>query len=77
VFEEVRRRYGFVGLGYVAIPDHTHPYQQPEKGDPSRVMQAMKPGFSRSVLTSVRKRRVAVQRELFAVRSEQVAAPLL
>jgi hypothetical protein len=25
VFEEVRRRYGFVGLGYVAIPDHTHP----------------------------------------------------
>jgi len=35
-------------------------------------MQAMKPGFSRGVLTSVRKRRVAVQRELFAVRSEQV-----
>ena len=25
VLEEVRRRYGFVGLGYVAIPDHTHP----------------------------------------------------
>jgi hypothetical protein len=35
-------------------------------------MQAMNPGFSRSLLTSVRKHRMAVQRELFAVRSEQV-----
>jgi hypothetical protein len=36
------------------------------------VMQAMKPGFSRSLLTSVPKQRMAAQRELFAVRSKQV-----
>jgi putative transposase len=72
-FEEVRRGYGFVVVGYVAMPDHIHILvSEPEKGDPSRVMQAIKQGFSRRVLKSVRKRRVAAQKELFAVGAEHV-----
>jgi putative transposase len=72
-FEEVRRGYGFVVVGYVAMPDHIHiVVSEPEKGDPSRVMQAIKQGFSRRVLKSVRKRRVAAQQELFAVGAEHV-----
>jgi putative transposase len=73
VLEEVRQRYGFVLVGYVAMPDHIHLLiSEPEKGDPSRVMQAIKQGFSRRVLKSVRKRRGAGQQELFAVGSEHV-----
>jgi putative transposase len=55
------------------MPDHIHLLiSEPEKGDPSRVMQAVKQGFSRRVLKSLRKRRVAAQQELFAVGSEHV-----
>jgi transcription initiation factor IIF auxiliary subunit len=45
---------------------------EPEKGDPSRVMRAIKQGFSWRVLKSARKRRDAAQQELFAVGSEHV-----
>ncbi len=73
VFEEVRQRYRFVVVGYVVMPDHIHLLiSEPEKGDPSRVMQAIKQGFSRRVLKAVRKRRVATPPELFAVKSEHV-----
>jgi hypothetical protein len=50
---------------------------EPEKGGPSRVMQAIKPGFSRRVLKSLRKRRVAAQQELFAVGREHVWCPII
>jgi REP element-mobilizing transposase RayT len=73
VFEKVRQRYGFVVVGYVVMPDHIHLLiSEPEKGDPSRVMQAIKQGFSRRVLKSLRQRRVAAQQELFALGSEPV-----
>ena len=73
VFEEVRQRYDFVVVGYVALPEHIHLLiSEPEKGDPARVMQAIKQGFSRRVLKSVRKRRVSGQQELFAVGAEHV-----
>jgi REP element-mobilizing transposase RayT len=73
VFEEVRQRYRFVVSGYVVMPDHIHLLIiEKEKGDPSRVMQALEQGFSRRVLKSVRRRRVAAQQELFAVGSEHV-----
>jgi putative transposase len=73
VFEQVRERYRFVVVGYVVMPDHIHLLiSEPEKGDPSRVMQAIKQGFSRRVLKSVRKRRVAAQQELLAVGAEHV-----
>jgi putative transposase len=55
------------------MPDHIHLLiSEPEKADPSRVMQAIKPGFSRRVLKSLRQRRVAAQQELFAVGPEHV-----
>jgi len=73
VFEAVRQRYSFVVVGYVVMPDHIHLLiSEPEKGDPSRVMQAIKQGYSRRVLKAVRKRRVAGQQELFAVGCEHV-----
>ena len=73
VFEEVRQRYRFVAVGYVVMPDHIHLLiSEPERGDPSGVMQAIKQGFSRRVLKSLRKRRVATQQELFAVGAEHV-----
>ena len=73
VFEEVRQRYGFVVVGYVGMPDHIHLLiSEPERDNPSRVMQAIKQGFARRVLKSLRKRRVTAQLELFAVGSEHV-----
>jgi len=73
VFEQVRQRYDFVVVGYVVMPDHIHLLiSEPGKGDPSRVMQAIKQGFAGRVLKSLRQRRVAAQLELFAVGSEHV-----
>jgi putative transposase len=57
VLEHVRQRYGFVVVGYVVMPEHIHLLiGEPEKGDPSRVMQALKQGFARRVLKALRKR---------------------
>jgi putative transposase len=51
VLEQVRQRYGFVVLGYVVMPEHFHLLvSEPEKADPSVVMQALKLGFARRVL---------------------------
>jgi putative transposase len=72
VFEEVRQRYGFVVVGYVAMPDHIHLLiSEPEKGD-SLVMQALKQGFSRRVLKSLRKSQVAAQQGSREAGSEHV-----
>jgi hypothetical protein len=38
---------------------------EPEKSDPSKVMQAIKQGFARRVLKQVRQRRKSDQSELF------------
>lgn len=55
VLEQVRRRYHFVLLGYVVMPEHVHLLiREPERGDPSRVMQAIKQGFARRLLTRLR-----------------------
>ena len=73
VLEQVRQRYGFVVVGYVVMPEHIHLLiGEPEKGDPSRVMQAVKQGFSRQVLKASRQRRVGGQQELFGVGAEHV-----
>jgi len=48
VLEQVRRRYGFVVLGYVIMPEHLHLLiGEPERGSPSTVMQALKQGWAR------------------------------
>jgi len=52
VLEGVRRRYRFVVVGYVVMPEHVHLLLgEPERGNPSVVMQALKQGFARRCLS--------------------------
>ena len=51
VLERVRRRYHFAVVGYVVMPEHVHLLLgEPERGNPSVVMQALKQGFARRLL---------------------------
>jgi putative transposase len=51
VLEQVRQRYSFVVVGYVVMPEHFHLLiSEPEKGDPSVVIQALKVGFVRRLM---------------------------
>src|SRR5580704_8268543 len=51
VLEQVRRRYGFVVVGYVVMPEHVHLlFSEPERGDPSVVMKVLKQSFTRRLL---------------------------
>ncbi len=55
VLEHVRRRYHFVVVGYVVMPELIHLLvSEPERGDPSTVMQAVKQGFARRILGRLR-----------------------
>ncbi len=55
VLERVRRRYRFVVVGYVVMPEHVHMLlSEPERGEPSKVMQAIKQGFARRLLGKLR-----------------------
>ncbi len=57
VMEQVRRRYRFVVVGYVVMPEHVHLlFSEPERGNPSAVMQAIKQGFARRLLRRLRSR---------------------
>ena len=57
VLEQVRRRYHFVLVGYVVMPEHIHLLlSEPERGNPSKVMQAVKQGFARRILGRLRSR---------------------
>jgi putative transposase len=50
VLEQVRRRYQFVVVGYVVMPEHFHLLiSEPEKGNPSTVIQALKLGIVRQL----------------------------
>ena len=51
VLEQVRRRYNFIVVGYVAMPEHFHLLiGEPERGTQSTVMQVLKQRFARTVL---------------------------
>jgi putative transposase len=55
VLEQVRVRYRFVVAGYVVMPEHVHLLLgEPPHGDPSVVMQALKQGFARRLLSRLR-----------------------
>jgi putative transposase len=55
VLERVRLRYHFVVVGYVVMPEHVHLLlSEPERGNPSTVMQAIKQGFARHLLGELR-----------------------
>ncbi len=56
VLEQVRRRYRFLVLGYVVMLEHVHLLiSEPERDNPSTVMQAIKQGFARRLLARLRK----------------------
>ena len=55
VLEQVRQRYHFVVGGYVVMPEHVHLLiSEPERGNPSTVMQSIKQGFARRLLARLR-----------------------
>ena len=57
VLERVRRRYHFAVVGYVVMPEHVHLLlSEPERRNPSVVMQALKQSFARHLLHKVRSR---------------------
>jgi len=55
VLEQVRKRYHFVIVGYVVMPEHVHLLlSEPDRANPSVVMQALKQGFARRLLRKLR-----------------------
>jgi hypothetical protein len=65
VLEQVRRHYQFVVVGYVVMPEHVHLLiSEPERKNPSIVIQAIKLSFTRRVLAELRRRRNARQASL-------------
>jgi putative transposase len=65
ILEQVRRKYRFVVLGYVVMPEHVHLLMsEPETGTPSDVMRVLKQRSARALLPR-RKRRDPRQRVLF------------
>jgi putative transposase len=57
ILEQVRRSYRFVVVGYVVMPEHVHLLLgEPERGNPSVVMQVLKQRFVRRLLRSDRRR---------------------
>jgi putative transposase len=66
VLEQARKRYEFVVVGYVVMPEHVHLLiSEPQIKNPSTVMQALKLGFARRVLAQARRRRNPSQASLF------------
>jgi len=65
VLEQRRRRYRFVVVGHVVMPEHIHLLiTEPEFGAPSTVMQVLKQRTARALLPK-RKRSNPRQRDLF------------
>jgi putative transposase len=65
ILEQTRRRYHFVVVGYVVMPEHIHLLiTEPEAGNPSTVMQVLKQRTARTLLPK-RKRRNLRQRDVF------------
>lgn len=67
ILEQVRRRYQFVVVGYVVMPEHIHLLiSEPQDRTPSNVMQALKLGFARRALGQLRRRSHPAQGAWFA-----------
>lgn len=50
VLDRVRERFGFELIGYVVMPEHVHLLMsEPERGNPSKVLQVLKQRVSRSL----------------------------
>ena len=58
ILDDVRRRYDFLLVGYVVMPEHIHLLMsEPKIGTPSTVMQALKQRVSRLLRRKPRRRR--------------------
>lgn len=72
VLESVRRRYGFIVVGYVAMPEHVHLLlSEPQRGNPSVVMQALKQGFVRRLLGRLRRAADPRQSSLWSTAADE------
>src|SRR5579863_7284933 len=55
VMEQIRRRHQFVVVGYVVMPEHVHLlFTEPERGNPSLALAALKQTFARRLLRELR-----------------------
>jgi putative transposase len=51
ILEDARKKYRFVVVGYVAMPEHFHLLMsEPQVGDPSKAMQVIKQRFAQRIL---------------------------
>ena len=72
ILEQVRRSYGFVVAGYVLMPEHVHLLiGEPERGNPSVVIQVLKQRFARWWLRDQRMRHNPAQAHLQDASPEQ------
>src|SRR5882757_9927598 len=56
ILDQVRSRHHFQLIGYVIMPEHVHPLlSEPERGNPSKVLQVLKQGVSRVLRKRPRK----------------------
>ena len=59
IFEQVRRKYKFEVVDYVVMPEHFHILiGEPEKENPSSVLQTLKQTVARLLLKPARRRRL-------------------
>ncbi|HZL69296.1 MAG TPA: transposase [Candidatus Limnocylindrales bacterium] len=73
VLEQVRRRYRWVVLGYVVMPEHVHLLvSEPQQRPLATAMQALKLGFARRVLAEQRRRRRGAQADLFEHSAQRI-----
>ena len=62
ILDQVRQRYAFVVLGYVVMPEHFHLLiSEPQRGNPSTVMQVLKQRFAHRLLKFSRSTQSAAQ----------------
>ena len=55
VLEQVRQRHQFVVVGYVVMPEHVHLlFTEPDRGNPSLVLAALKQTFAHRLLRELR-----------------------
>jgi len=60
VMEQVRQRHQFVIVGYVVMPEHVHLlFSEPERGNPSLVLAALKQSFAHRLLRELHAQNVA------------------
>jgi putative transposase len=72
VLEQVRKCYGFVVVGYVVMPEHVHLLiGEPERANPSIVMQALKQSFARRLLRKLRAHSDLGQDSMWATTREE------